>query len=243
MGAMKRLVCILVLGLASMLYTHAQPDGSNLRWSIDGGINSSIQTISSNDYPGNIKQAGLGWSFHAEYYLPDLPISVKAGYDREELALGGGDVSAQLNQFSLGGRWYILPAHYIVQPFAGADAYFHIGSREEQGSVTSWGYRKGEWVKHYETAYSVRIPRFCFAPVVGVDVYLLSCVALQLAYGYHVGVDSRFEVNTKNCQTDRIYTTRTKGNRHTLSMGLKLTFPFSFSDSDTSSLIDWILGL
>lgn len=137
----------------------------------------------------------------------------------------------------------MLPAHYIVQPFAGADAYFHIGSREEQGSVTSWGYRKGEWAKHYETAYSVRTPRFSFAPVVGVDVYLLSCVALQLAYGYHVGVDSRFEVNTKNCQTDRIYTTRTKGNRHTLSMGLKLTFPFSFSDSDTSSLIDWILGL
>lgn len=240
---MKRLVLACVFVLTGLLLAQARPEDGNRRWALYGGVGSSLQTISHNDYPGSVKQPGVGWNIHAEYYLPDVPFSVKVGYSREELALWHGEISTKLNQLNLGGRWHMLPSHYVVQPFAGVDAFFHLGSLNEQGSSESWVYRGNEWVKNYETSYSIRVPRFSVAPVIGVDMYLFSCVALQLGYGYAIGVDSHFDVYARNCLANKDYVTRAKGNRHVLSIGLKLNFPFSFSDSDTNNLIDWILRL
>lgn len=240
---MKRQVLACVFVLTGLLLAQAQPEGENRRWALYGGAGSSFQTISHNDYPGSVKQSGIGWSLHAEYYLPDEPFSIKAGYSCEKLTLWDENVGTSLNQLNLGGRWYMLPSHYLVQPFAGVDAFIHMGSLNEQGIFESWVYRGSEWVKDYENSYSIRAPRFSVAPVIGLDVYLFSCMALQLGYGYSIGLDSHFDVYVRNCQANRDYVIRSKGNRHVMSIGLKLNFPFRFSESDTNNLIDWILGL
>ena len=63
---MKRLVLACVFVLTGLLLVQARPEDGNRRWALYGGVGSSLQTISHNDYPGSVKQPGVGWNIHAE---------------------------------------------------------------------------------------------------------------------------------------------------------------------------------
>lgn len=84
----------------------------------------------------------------------------------------------------------------------------------------------------------VDLPWFSIGPVVGVDLYLFSCIALQLEYGYRWGIDARFDGHYTDGRSNRTGFRHARVNRHAVSVGLKVTSPFSFSRRDANSLRD-----
>ncbi|HEY9551784.1 MAG TPA: hypothetical protein VIQ97_05825 [Prevotella sp.] len=197
------------------------------------GISSSMAGVPS----GN---TGLFTKLHAEFYLPNTPFSVKGGYEHEEINAMGGDVSADFDELMLGGRYYPLYKTVPIQPYVGVDALWNLnGGKDEMLSMNA---HFGDGSLDYTRTGMLRQPRLSFAPVVGADLYVLSCVAFQVEYGFRMAVNSSMDVTSSYVSGRRSYHTTGRLHRHTLTVGIKATFPFSFSRRDGVNLIDYILG-
>lgn len=224
------LMCILSLS------SYAQSNGDvERRWAVNAQGNFNWQVVTKNDYTASPKQGGVGYNLSLEYYLPNSPFSLKAGYDSEELAMFSDNISARLRQLSLGGRYYFLKPDFYLQPFIGAETYFHFGPLYGNGRMEMHemlGPKEIVWSQEYD----IRRPRFSFAPVAGLDVYLFSSIAMEVQYGFRMGTGTHFDVRTERPLGKNSYTTRSKGMRHAFSIGLKVTFPFTFTQSDGQTL-------
>lgn len=231
----------------------AQSDDNNVRrWAVDAQIGGNIilgASSSNTDVPryrmGSTSQSGLVTKFHAEYYLPKSRFSLKAGYEHEELNFLKGDGNSDLNQLMLGVRWYPATARWKIAPYVGCD--FLYAFEAERGpfwmdASMSWSDNNLSESTYSYTAEGVaKAPRFSLGPIVGADIYLFSSIALQVEYGYRFGVDSPYRA----CYTEKgnSHTSEYHGqmHRHVLSIGLKVTFPFRWTSSDWSGLLDGLL--
>ncbi len=220
-------------------------DDSQARWAIDAHIGGNA-TIGAHRSGGNAplfrmgaaSQTGMLTSLHAEYYIPNSQWSVKAGYEHEEISYLKGDANSDLNQLMAGGRWRPAPTDWWVQPYVGADVLWAIDAgRDDLASditMPQEGYQ-------YHIGGQTRTPRFSAGPVLGADVYIFSHIALQAQYGFRLGFGSHnHAVYTDNKEaTPTVY--HGQIHRHVLSVGLKVDFPFHFTEGDSRGLLQGIL--
>ena len=108
----RPLIVLALLLCLSRLVAIAQDDDSR-RWAIDFRLSPVKPVVSLNETPDKYYDplkagGGPNFSFHLEYFIPKSGFSVVGGYEREQMDFYSGEVSADLSQFMLGGRWYIL---------------------------------------------------------------------------------------------------------------------------------------
>lgn len=231
------LCCVYAVGA----FAQKQDDAEH-RWAVSLHANANWQQATKNEYPSSARQMGLGWKLEAEYYLPDSPFSLKAGYDSESLEAFSSSHSVSLEQISVGGRYYIPVSDFPIKPYLGADGLLNIGTLDHGGQMEEWDFRVSQQVPVLKREFDVRSPRFSFAPVAGIDVNILTCVALQLEYGFRMGIGSHYTIHSQDMRTGKTYETRFKGMRHVLSFGVKVNFPFRLTRGDGQTVMDWILG-
>ena len=86
-------------------------------------------------------------------------------------------------------------------------------------------------------------PRFSTGPVVGTDIYIFSCIALQVEYSYRLALASYYHATYTDNRQGNPTTYHGQPHRHVFSMGLKVDFPFHFTEGDKRGLIQELLDL
>jgi hypothetical protein len=169
-----------------------------------------------------------------EYYLRDK-WSLSVGYFRTDMSYGNGHRS--MEGARAGARRYFLHPDFPVQPYLSAATELNWGEHTQRRTFGG----SSEWYSYTGTQDVVN-PRFSFIPSVGVEIYLLSSVAFTVEYGFNVGFASHTEVSvTSNGQPPQVM--RDRGMFHSLSMGAKMTFPFTLTEDDGRSLLSLLWGL
>ena len=223
------------------------------RWAIDAQVGGNIIPAASSshaDVPryriGSSANSGLVTKVRAEYYLSKSRFSLKAGYEHEELNFLKGDGGQDLDQLMLGTRWYPAPARWKVAPYVGADVLYAFSADRGpfgMSSQMSWSDNNLSQTSYSYVAEGVaKAPRFSLGPIVGVDIYLFSSVALQLEYGYRFGIDAPYRAHYTEDGSSRTSDYHGQMHRHVLSVGLKVTFPFHWTSDDWGGLLDGMLG-
>lgn len=216
------------------------------RWAISTSLGGSIPLITKNSSAERADEVGLISSvILVEYYLPISNFSLRGGYSKEEMRFYKGDVSTTMNHLMVGGRYYFLPPWHPIQPYGGLDMYCNLSAREENGQMSSYTFNniKGTKKLQYQRTYHTVNPLLSAVPTLGIDVYFLSSVALTVDYGFRLGIDSRTSIETNRVLPQASsYLIRSKGMRHSFNIGLKVTFPFTLTQQDNCSILDWIFG-
>lgn len=229
----------LLFVLACLLFaipSHAGEDDEERKFSVQVGLSPVIPVVTHNQASVLGDKApttsGPNFYFNAEYYISMTPFSVTAGFSQESVEFYQGDVTSGLAQLSVGGRWYMLPPTFSIQPYVGVGTYWNVSARKDVGTIVASGSR------NYSRDYYVRSPLLSVAPVVGVDIYVFSSVALELGYSFRMGIDGRASSSTTYQGDKSQYAMRAPLNRHTFSVGVKLSLPFRFTNSDMNSVIN-----
>lgn len=237
----KNKLFLLSAALLLCISVHATDgDAPRRRWAVNFGLHPIYATASTGGSQYDIGNksiwGGPNASLQLEYYLPGTKFSLIGGYESEGMDFCNGDVSAASNLLSVGGRWYPCPRGWFVQPYAGANVYAHLNSRHESGRLTVSS------SQNYVRDYTIKRPLFSAAPVVGLDLYVFSSMALELEYGYRLAVDGRTKITTTLEGGKPAGSVRSSMHRHAFSVGLKVTFPFKFTAEDGIGLIDSIFN-
>lgn len=215
-------------------------DGDNRRWALHFGLtpNRPTTTLDQTSTYGDKPASTGGPNFYGsfEYYLPGTQLSVTGGYSHEEMTFYGGDVSTDMSQITLGGRWYPAPQNWSIQPYVGASTCWNVSGRNESGSMSS------VQIGNYDRNYRISRPLLSVAPTVGADLYVCSSLALEFEYGYRMAINGHTAAVTTYNADNREYKMRSAMHRHALSIGLKVTFPFHFTSNDFNGLIDSIFN-
>ena len=235
-------VAVLIFVLCVVASDMRAQDDVTRRWAFDIRISPVKPVVSLNETPSNqydpIRSGGgPNFSAHLEYFIPHTGFSLVGGYDQETMDFFAGDVSAELSQIMFGGRWYFLSPGSPLQPYLGAGTYWNVTGRKSSGTMSMSG------SQNYERNYRVSCPLLSVAPSVGLDVYFFSCLAVELDYGFRFAIDGRTTTETKYNGDGQTYAVRSPMHRHAFSAGLKASFPFRFTGSDFSGLLDSILGI
>lgn len=237
MKAIFKAAAILALSASVLNAAAADNDDNPRRWAVSVGFGTSCFGL-NDDGSGHWQKAKFGepsFTVGLEYYIPRSKFSITAGYDHEEIERneGGGAYSgfAEMNNLSLGGRFYPLSKGCFFQPYASIATYWNM-----EGGDGSWTETVGDGKRTSRCKYSS--PLFSVAPKVGFDVYLLSCLALEFEYGYRIAAGGKAEIASQYDGRSEIYTSQTRLNRHNIAFGLKATFPFRLTNSDARSVFD-----
>ncbi|MDR1332660.1 MAG: hypothetical protein LBK07_11225 [Tannerella sp.] len=219
---MKLFMIVCMAAICSSL-PGQERDAADRRWALhySGGIKPLIRPVQTERpprySPGN---AGSSLAVTGEYCLPGR-WNLLAGYYRTEVQNGYGTRSMEGLRF--GAKRYFLPSHTVFQPYlAGMGEW-------------NWG-RHAEWRRSVPAsgidaeAYSLN-PRLSLIPGAGFELYLLSCLALTAEYGFNIGMASHSNAKISG---DVI---RDRGMFHSVSLGLKITFPFSLTWEDADNLL------
>ena len=233
----------MLLTLFMSLTVKAQDDAART-FGIDGQIGGAasphVRTTTNGAYaiPEKVGSGyGMLSKLRVEYYLPNTPLSLKAGYEHEEWNFLDTNLGDDMAIFSLGGRCYPGRKSWFVQPYIGLDALYNFngGSR-----VFSWELNNDRYgrVRYDGMAH---IPRFSLAPIAGVDLYLFSCIAIQLEYSCRVGFSKASVIQAKYNHLAEPFEIRLRPIRHGFNIGLKVTFPFHFTEKDGQKVVDGLL--
>lgn len=231
------------LTLFMSLTVKAQDDAART-FGIDGQIGGAasphVRTATNGAYtiPEKVGSGyGMLSKLRVEYYLPNTPLSLKAGYEHEEWNFLDTSLGDDMAIFSLGGRCYPGRKSWFVQPYIGLDALYNFngGSR-----VFSWELNNDRYgrVRYDGMAH---IPHFSIAPIVGVDLYLFSCIAIQLEYSCRMGFSKASVIQAKYNHLSDPFEIRLRPIRHGFNIGLKVTFPFHFTEKDGQKVVDGLL--
>ena len=190
------LLCLLMAGMSVVgQTTYKRPkykdDDVERVWAIDAHIGGGFYQNAHHtgaEVPkyhfGSTQNIGMLTKFHAEYYLPNTNFSLKAGYEHEEVTFLKGETAYDMNQLMLGGRWYVAPTDWWVQPYVGLDMLCAFDAEHSafstSASITTGS--MGTKTYEYEGYGKIRLPRFSAGPVVGADFYLFSNIAVQVEY-------------------------------------------------------------
>ena len=225
------------------LTVKAQDDAARA-FGIDGQIGGAasphVRTTTNGAYaiPEKVGSGyGMLSKLRVEYYLPNTPLSLKAGYEHEEWNFLDTNLGDDMAIFSLGGRCYPGRKSWFVQPYIGLDALYNFngGSRVFSRELNNDRYGR---VRYDGMAH---IPRFSLAPIAGVDLYLFSCIAIQLEYSCRMGFSKASVIQAKYNHLSEPFEIRLRPIRHGFNIGLKVTFPFHFTEKDGQKVVDGLL--
>lgn len=234
---MARLLVFFAFCLFTFSCKASDGDGILRRWAVNVGINTSKSVVSTDNTParfGNSTGFGdSGATIHLEYYIPYTNLSIVGGYENETLSFCDGDVLADMNNIMLGGRWYVALKSWFVQPYIGANVYCNLSGRNDNGRIDVSGSHGS-----YSCEYTIKNPMFSAAPSIGTDLYLFSCIALTINYGYRFAVDGKASIASDFGKEH--FDIRSSMNRHSVSAGLKVSFPFKFTGDDFEGIFNYI---
>ncbi len=210
------------------------------RWAVRAGFGMTGFRL-ANDGSGFKQKTAFSspeFSFGLEYYIPHSKFSITAGYDYEPLEQNDGDntysIFADMYNLSIGGRYYPIAKKCFFQPYAGIETSWNLNPQKNEWEDKSYdGKQKSKW--------SSSLPVLSVAPKVGFDVYLLSCLALEIDYAYRLGAGGKIDIASQYDGNREVYTSHTHVNRHNFGFGLKATFPFRITNKDVDSLIGALL--
>lgn len=243
-------VCVSVFAQENAYHRPKYKDDDLERvWAIDAHIGGGIYKGAHHEgaevpkyHFGSTNDAGMLTKFHVEYYLPNTKMGVKVGYEHELVTFLRGEACYDMNQLMLGGRWYVAPTDWWVQPYAGLDIFYAFDAEHSSFSTSgSMSVGKKDNAYEYEGHGKIRLPRFSVGPVVGADFYLFSSIALQVEYSYRLGLDSHYRATYTEKGNSNASYSHGQIHRHALSIGLKINFPFTFTANDGRSLWDGLL--
>lgn len=178
----------------------------------------------------NLSDHSVGRGFKAfsiigEYYLPKK-WSAEGGYFRTEVSYGGN--SRTMEGIQLGIKRYFLNEDFIFKPYVAAATQFNWGRHIEKSNVVNNNYLNSQYTRN---------PVVSFSPVVGAEFYLFSPVAFVIRYSFNMGVNSKTVIDVLP-ENGSAYSLKDKGMYHNLELGIKITFPFRFSDNEQKALIN-----
>lgn len=133
----------------------------------------------------------------------------------------------------------IIPAERrgVCSPYIGLDALYNFngGSKAFSREVDSNRYGR---VRYDGMAH---IPHFNLAPTVGVDLYLFTSIALQLEYSCRLGFSKASVFQAKYGHLPEPFDVRLRPIRHGFNVGLKIDFPFHFTEKDGMKVVKGLL--
>lgn len=237
----KRFGWFLILLLYMGTVSAQDLDEQERRWAVSGSWGGTWPVITKNTLSEKAAASGSMHTIMLEYYIPTTRFSLKGGYLSEEIRINP-DISASLSNLEVGGRYYLLPQRFIVQPYGGLTTGWNLSPRRESGTVSSYYYNvaKHAYLKDYDCHYQIKEPLFTVAPVVGADIYILSCLAFTVEYNFRMGVGGKITGEVERRNSSEIGIVGSKGMRHNLSIGLKINFPFTLTQQDGNSILQWL---
>ncbi|MDR2042516.1 MAG: hypothetical protein LBP98_09435 [Tannerella sp.] len=204
-----------------------------LRWSADPLDKPVLTQRSPGASTGNGSSA---FALTGEYYLRDN-LSVQTGYFRTDVSYG--NAVRRMEGAHAGARRYFLHPGFVIRPYLSAAVELNWGEHTQH---RTFGGSEGGGRQSYTGGQHTVNPRVSFVPGAGLEFYLLSSVAFTVEYGFHAGLASHTEVNVAYDGRPPLVM-RDRGMYHSLSIGVKLDFPFSFTSDDGMSLLNLLMGL
>ena len=229
----SKIICLFaVLSVISAVYAQDK----RRQWAIDTNIGFTFFNIKQNPIDHLSSKHGKVTYLGAEYYIPDTHFSLRLGYQNEKIKIIRDMVAPIQESVSAGGRWYPAPYEWRIQPYLGANTNVYFSGNQNS---KWWNQNKG-----ITTEYncSVKAPVISLAPSVGIDLYIFSSIALYINYSYNIGVGSKYDINySRNNQEP----TRITGNinHQNLQLGIKINFPFIWSEEDSEGLGEALMDI
>lgn len=240
---MKLLLFVLMLLLGPTVMAQDAPVRTfAIEGQIGGATSPHVKTLTKGQYliPEKVGSGyGMLSKLRVEYYLPYTPISLKAGYEHEEWNFLDTNLGNDMEGVSLGVRCYPGKKLWGVQPYIGLDALYNFsgGSYAYSRDVASDRFGR----VRYDGM--VHIPHVSVAPIAGVDLYLFSCIALQLEYSCRLGLSRASVFQAQYNHQPEPFELRMRPIRHGFNVGLKIVFPFHFTAGDGVNLVQGILDI
>ena len=212
--------CMLLISL--MIYA-----GDNERkWALSYMVSPFVRPVLTS----NLSDHSIGRGFKAftilgEYYLPEK-WAVEVGYFRTEVSYG--DNSRTMEGIQLGMKKYFIKPDFFIQPYVAAATQLNWGRHIEKLHAMHGNYLNSQYTKN---------PVISLAPGVGAEIYLFSSIAFIARYNFNIGLNSKTTIDVRP-ETDNPYTLKDRGIYHNLELGIKITFPFRFSDDEQQALIN-----
>ena len=228
--------------VGALAATGSDDDDTPRRWAVTVGMGLSCPSATNDAQQGTVfgKAASFGspgFNIMAERYLPGTNFSIVGGYASEEVGFFGGEVAATMHNIQVGARYYPLSPLYAVQPYAQLSALVNVGEASQEGSLTCSG------ADNYRRDYSLTCPRVSAMPAVGLDIYILSSLTLEMQYGYALAIGGKAHICTMPSAQELPDYARSNMHRHSVTIGVKFTFPFRLTESDTNNIIDMLFGV
>lgn len=234
----RLLFLISMLLITTATKAEGDDDDNERRFAVQIGLSPSIPIINheqTSALGGKARTtSGPVFFFNAEYFLTETPFAVTGGFIQEKINYYSADLSASLSELNLGARWYILPQTFPIQPYLGASTYWNLSARKNADTITM--ITNGTTV--YKRDYNIKSPLISIAPIAGIDIYIFSCMALEIDYGFRMAIDGNAKCTTTFRKDKQYYTMTSSMHRHAFSVGLKFTFPFRFTSTDGETLIN-----
>ena len=216
-------------------------DDQERRWAIRAWRSASAWAPRTTCSGAAAKATRTCGSLMLEYYIPYTRFSLKGGYTGEEIGLNPG-ISASMSNLEIGGRYYFLPQRFAIQPYGGLSTGWNLSPRRQEGMGSSSYYdpSRQEFRKDYDYRYRIKEPLFTVSPVVGADIYFLSCLALTLEYNFRMGIAGKISGEIEKTNSRGTGFVRSNGMRQTVSVGVKVNFPFTITQTDGNSILQWL---
>lgn len=145
----------------------------------------------------------------------------------------------------LGGmKFYFFPSKWFVQPYIGAGISFNVLNLSKYTNKCRVITENGE---RAELDYTGQAPFLSLEPRLGVEVYIFRSIALTLDYEYRYGLNGNnfgkliIPFDNGNRQIWEMYD---KNCRQTLSIGVKVDFPYRKpKQNSVNNLINFLFNL
>jgi hypothetical protein len=217
----------IIIATCCILLTAHQTDGQDIKrtWALTYTGTPWLQPILTDNPSHHTTGRGFrAFSLTADLLLPGK-WRAEAGYFRTEVSYG--DASRTMEGIQTGMKKYFLHPDFFIQPYLAASTQLNWG-RHLEG--------RNEYDTHQRLKYTQN-PRLSLAPAVGTEIYLLSPLALVVRYNINIGFDSRTTLDIQSPPEDA-YRMKDRGMYHQLELGMRITFPFRFTDEEGISLLN-----
>lgn len=210
-------------------YPAAASVNDERKWAVHVMVGFTNPVISDNPQNLPVKNFGGDPSFEisGEYFLPYKWVLTGSFY-RNEITYDlseYGEAYRHETGIGLGAKKYFLSDLIPLQPYLMGGMLFNF---DDKNSVESPGIDTNS--ASFETkAVNLRAGA-------GFDVYLLSSLALTFDYRFYFSPGGSTQLT--GFKNSAPFTVEDKGMYHSISLGLKATFPFRVSSDDISSIFD-----
>jgi len=180
---------------------------------------------------------GSHFELSGEYYLPDK-WNIQAGYFHTELSYGHS--KRTMEGLRAGVKRYFLDRNTWFQPYLAGLSELNWSRHKESASFSGGYMINGQYVEGYSGDIQAINPVLSIVPTAGIEIFIFSSVAFVCEYDFNIGLGSSTKINLTEGGKSMIM--RDKGMFQSLSLGVKLTFPFRVTGKDGETLFELISG-